>query len=144
MTTTSGSDPVPGRYFGRLVLHPLDGDLYELDEPFGYCTIGGDPWPVPAGFRTDGASIPRLLWRCIGHPFRTAYVEAAVVHDYLYSTQLPTRRYCDAVFHEAMLESGCSAGQAWAMWFGVRVGGWYPWRLHADRNAQRIGRSKGP
>ena len=36
MTTTTNGDPIPGRYFGRLVLHPLDAG----DRPAGMAKEG--------------------------------------------------------------------------------------------------------
>lgn len=65
---------------------------------------------VPAGFRTDGASIPRLFHNIIG-PFGS-YFHAAVLHDFLYSKASDfrwrpiTRRQADDLFLEAMFNSG--------------------------------------
>lgn len=80
---------------------------------------------VPAGFITDFASVPRL-------PF--AYMltggkanAAAVVHDWLYSTQTVDRATADAVFREAIGAAGHSGFTAWLMWLGVRLGGWVAW-----------------
>jgi hypothetical protein len=39
---------------------------------------------VPAGFESDGASIPRFAWSIIGHPFKDEYCLPALLHDYLY------------------------------------------------------------
>ena len=40
---------------------------------------------VPAGTTTDGASIPRFLWRVCGHPLEAPRVYAAMLHDWLYA-----------------------------------------------------------
>ena len=40
---------------------------------------------VPKGTTTDGASIPRFLWRVCGHPLEAPRVYAAMLHDWLYS-----------------------------------------------------------
>ena len=45
---------------------------------------------VPAGTRTDGASIPRFLWRVCGHPLMAPRVYAAMLHDWLYDGVNPT------------------------------------------------------
>lgn len=69
----------------------------------------GDWVNVPAGYLTDGASIPRALWWLLP-PWRE-YGQAAVVHDilceYLSITRagLPfriTREKCDDILMEAM------------------------------------------
>jgi len=39
---------------------------------------------VPKGYVTDGASIPRFLWRLCGSPMDLPRVYAAIVHDWLY------------------------------------------------------------
>ena len=77
---------------------------------------------VPAGFSTDFASVPRLpvAYMLTGD---TAH-EAAVVHDFLYSTKRVSRSKADAVFLEAMETLGMSWWRRRLMWLGVRVGGW--------------------
>jgi len=46
--------------------------------------VCGFRFTVPAGTRTDGASIPRFLWRICGHPLQVPRVYAALLHDWLY------------------------------------------------------------
>lgn len=64
---------------------------------------------VPVGFRTDGASVPRIFWNLLD-PWGP-YFPAALVHDYLYSkasTQRghSSRRQADEIFKEAMFNAG--------------------------------------
>lgn len=76
---------------------------------------------VPAGFKTDLASVPRLpivYWLAGGTSNK-----AAVVHDYLYTTGLVPRDVADAVLREASGCIGVPAWRRWIMWAGVRVGG---------------------
>jgi Protein of unknown function (DUF1353) len=77
---------------------------------------------VPAGFETDFASIPRLFWSSIGHP-AGEYAQAAVLHDWLYRSQLVPRARADALFSEAMKVLGVPGWRRWLMWAAVRVGG---------------------
>lgn len=92
-------------------------NLWVVTEPFKYF-IGspnsGRYVLVPAGFLTDGASVPRLLW-CLIPPWGK-YGQAAVVHDYLceYGTTIDEtkghtaqivcndREFADAMFLESM------------------------------------------
>jgi len=76
---------------------------------------------VPAGFQTDLASVPRLpiVFLLTGDTSN----EAAVVHDYLYSSGLLPRDVADAVLREASEITGVPAWRRWIMWAGVRVGG---------------------
>ena len=83
---------------------------------------------VPAGFRTNLASVPRIplaYWLAGG----TAQA-AAVLHDYLYRTKLFARVYADAVFYEATETDGSAVGipaesawRRWIMWAMLRVFG---------------------
>lgn len=82
---------------------------------------------VPCGFITDFASVPRLpfvYWLCGG-----VADEAAVVHDWLYSTGATSRKMADDVLAEACEALGLK-GWKWAkgarrsaMWAAVRLFG---------------------
>jgi len=92
---------------------------------------------VPAGFETDGASIPPAL-RLVLAVWGT-YGRAALLHDWLYGlirqgvfnsviprsgmTPREARRWADREFRIAALALGTSPWLAWFMWAGVRVGG---------------------
>ncbi|MCY1289935.1 hypothetical protein D9M69_511160 [compost metagenome] len=90
----------------------LGGDHWRVIEAFRFY-IGspesGEWVYVPAGYLTDGASVPRLFWSLI--PPWGSYGQAAVVHDilceYLSITKdgRPhpiTRARCDEILLEAM------------------------------------------
>lgn len=78
----------------------------------------------------DGASVPRVLWTAMGHPFTKAWERAALVHDYLYKTpsargQAPfseqsTREDIDALFLEMLLQDSVARSRAKTMWRNVR------------------------
>lgn len=76
---------------------------------------------VPVGFITDLASIPWIVeFLFLSDDTR----KAAVVHDWLYCENTLSRKECDDLFYEALIESGVNKQHALAMWIGVRVGGW--------------------
>ena len=83
---------------------------------------------VPAGFRTDLASIPRVLWNVL--PPVSKADHAAVIHDFLYQTGGVTRADADAVLNEAMEVAGVARVQRWLIYAGVRVGGWKVWNAY--------------
>lgn len=123
-----------------LSLSPLRGTtpatlVYVVREPLVF-TSSKFRVEVYPGLRTDGASVPRFLWWWTD-PFYGSHAPAAVIHDGLYSAQLTTRAEADRIFYEAMRESGVRWTQATAMYLGVRLGGWLPWRNHR-RNAENI------
>jgi hypothetical protein len=91
---------------------------------------------VPAGFVTDFASVPRipvafLLAGNCGH-------EAAVVHDWLYTTHETTRATADAVLREALQADGDPAWRAWLMWAGVRIGGARPYEQDGQKQPPHV------
>lgn len=107
-----------------------DGSNYEfeLTLPFVFRWNGCSGQPardivVPAGFRTDFASIPRPLQGFLDAVNDVA--PAAVVHDYLYTSQyFETRSIADRVFLDALQANGVGWIRARTLWAGVRVGGW--------------------
>lgn len=76
---------------------------------------------VPIGFRTDFASVLRLPF--VYWLFGGVADEAAVVHDYLYSTGACSRKLADEVFAEASKACGVPAWRRGPMWLGVRLFG---------------------
>lgn len=80
---------------------PEPVDLWRTTKPITYLALDGTNYTVPAGFVTDGASIPRALWTLVGAPLDT-YAEAAVLHDYLYRTGCVDKTRADDLLLEAM------------------------------------------
>jgi hypothetical protein len=92
-------------------------------------------WPiitVPAGTRTDGASIPRCFHALMG-PFGS-YFKAAVVHDYLYSKHSCRfhagidRPMADSIFLQAMEDCGVGWITRNVIFYAVRAFGWIPYK----------------
>jgi hypothetical protein len=88
-----------------------------------YTDPAGHVWVVPAGFITDGASIPQAFWSLIGSPFTGVYRMAPVFHDAAYDNWGVSREDADTMLHTALLELGCSQWLADVIYEGVRVGG---------------------
>ena len=87
---------------------------------------------VPAGYRTDLASVPRLpgiYWR-VGN----RAVLPSIVHDYLFEHDPHNwgRKVADRIFLEAMTDEKDPPWPTtrWAMYMGVRLGGWRAWRRY--------------
>lgn len=98
-----------------------------LDSPLIYHSeIIGGKITVPEGFSTDFASVPRVPVVYVLYANRGR--KPAVVHDYLYRLGKATRAICDAVFREALIADGESFPVAWAMWAGVRIGGFFAYK----------------
>ena len=116
------------RFEDALEVSPLDdGVNWVAVEAFYYDTdvpIPGKRIVCEAGFISDFASIPRILWTLVGAPAEGKYRKAAFLHDKLYRTRgLATRRMADAVLFEAMTVSGTNWLTRWEIYLGVRLGG---------------------
>lgn len=90
---------------------------------------------IPIGFKSDGASIPRLAWSIIGSPWTGKYKYAVVIHDYLTATQTTTRREADRIFLDAMKVLNVSRWKRRVIWLAVRLFGWSTWRKHKKNRA---------
>ena len=97
-----------------------------LLEDLVFYTKAGDSITVPAGFESDGASVPKLFWSAFP-PFGT-YLPAAVVHDLLCvqghnDKCLYTSVEAANIFYEAMRVCGVGRTKAHAMYYAVRYFG---------------------
>jgi len=111
--------------FGEaLQLERIPGTKYfKLIRPYVYY------WPrknktiiVPTGYKTDQASIPRVILPIIVD--NTGKItDAAVPHDYGYtdlSKQGWTKEDVDLMFRDAMIEAEMKKWRAYIAWAGVR------------------------
>jgi hypothetical protein len=140
------------RFEGKLVLVLLDDrdhpsirggrSLWGVEQPLSYLAgAGADQLiSVPAGFVTDLASIPRLVWSFF--PPDGPWAKAAVIHDYLYATKgtgnwkghlgvvraAPyTRAEADGILREAMADRQVGGFERAVIWTAVRLGGGAGW-----------------
>ena len=116
------------------IVRPLAGTDYVLAEDYYFpATVGG--WDVTVhvmpGFRTDGASIPRLLWPIFGSPYDPDIIAEAIGHDALYRGRIVPRRDADDAFRDMMKRRGrIRAWKRRRIWLGVRLFGWITWLRH--------------
>lgn len=97
----------------------LLAELSLQDDDYGLIT-------VPAGFRTDFASIRFLhnIFLFALYALLAGYGNyAATVHDWLYTTGPLTRKQADAVLYRGLRAEGIARWRAWLFWAGVRIGG---------------------
>jgi len=117
--------------FDRPLLYPPEyGDtMWELAADWRI-VFEGRVYRIPAGFRTDGASIPRPLWRICGTPLEAPRVYAALVHDWLYSGGDPdvTRAEADRIYRDLLIALGVSKVKAYVEWSALRLCGWTHWK----------------
>jgi len=129
----------PGTFTAALVIRKLPAQRrWWLEAPLGYRSRAGRVFIVPAGFETDGASVPRVLW-WLYPPFGGEYDRAAVVHDDLYARAEDfagadrghlSRGEADELMREMMEVDGFRKTGRWTIYTGVRLGGWVAWRRY--------------
>ena len=152
--------PEPGtriaafRYDSALVLLRLkDAVKMRSGEDADYLTGGpflvswqpeGEDWRqivVPAGLVTDLTSVPRLLRIVIGRV--GPWLEAAIVHDYLYiawqdlpdgAPRFADRAFADEIMRVAMIEAGVPR---WAVWLIHKAVRWFGAGAYARRDEDR-------
>lgn len=110
---------------GRVLVEPVTPVLWELHEEVRY--IGEkDEFIVPAGYRTDFATIPRIAVWLI--PRFGSYTKAAILHDWLITEYLDrgssrvTSNDVDNLFRRALRELRVPPWRRTLMWTGVRWG----------------------
>jgi hypothetical protein len=103
---------------------------------FSFYDPDGKRWHVPKGEPTDGASIPKVLWTVLGHPFDPDFINAAIIHDHFCreadksdtrELRDKLRKEADVMFYYACKADGCSRVKAFSMFKGVRIGASMPW-----------------
>lgn len=106
-----------------------NGDIVRLKRNMVYF-IGDKSIVVPKGFESDGASVPRLLWRSISPTIHPSTIAAAILHDWLYRKHLFgwNRYVADACFYSISRSDGLSWWRAALAWLGLRLFGWIAWR----------------
>ena len=84
---------------------------------------------IPQGFVTDYASIP---WAVRGLlPKQSRYSRAAVIHDYLYWSQICTKKQADNIMMISMKELGVSRWKRKAIYTAVDRAGGSAWVANA-------------
>ena len=107
----------------RPIIMPLDNGLWQLVEEWD---------GIPAGFVTDGGSIPRLLWRVIGPPVDAQTIAAFIRHDWNYQTARVKRKQADQQLYADLRAAGVSRLRAYAIYAGVRAFGGSHYCTDAD------------
>jgi hypothetical protein len=109
-----------------------DGRWVLLDPITYYGVPGIGNITVPEGFDTDFASVPRLPFMFMLLGDRADY--AAVLHDYIYRNAQYSRDIADAAFRWVAEQEGMGWLARWAMWSGLRIGGYWSYDQRHPEN----------
>ena len=114
-------------------------DVHRTDENGNIFTLREDlscaGLTIPAGFASDGASVPRFFWRLVFPPGDHKALKAAFVHDFLYRTHPAgwTREVADLLFLKLLIEEGMPKFRAALAWIGVRLFGGAAWKAGGQK-----------
>lgn len=112
----------------KLILEPISNGKGILLEEYVY-DVNGYLIRVPKSFITDGASVPKSL-QWLYNPYGK-YINAAVIHDYLYSVYNNTginRTLADKIFRHIMQENGIDKRTIKRFYIAVRCFGETSWK----------------
>lgn len=125
----------------------LGRKFYKVTQSFRFFRSREEPnvWAyVPAGYLSDGASVPRLFQWLI--PAWGRYGQAAVLHDILCDTLqlfkngVPvgiTRREADHLFLDGMIAAKVPWYTRWVLFAAVRLWGMFGWRSNPEWLAKK-------
>jgi len=106
----------------------LGSGKWMLTKAFTYNSKMAGKIVVPEGFVSDGASIPRLAWIFIGSPWSGKYAPGAIIHDYIYHTNMFSRKDCDDIFMESMKVLKVPSWKRIIIHRSLRMFGWTCWK----------------
>lgn len=116
-------------FIGDLIVKLVQDDesgVWELQAPLSfYSAVLDRTFTVPAGFRTDFCSVPRvpIAYAMLGDRAR----RAGTGHDKLYTSHEVDRLTADNLLKEMLLIDGVDECEAQAFYLGVRLGGGSHW-----------------
>jgi hypothetical protein len=109
-----------GKFNFDLLDEPVDGTKwFRSTLPFTFCRPNGVCIHVPANVDTDFATI----WKCFRWLLSRVgkHSKAAVLHDYLCTSKIVSRKLADRIFNEAMEPLKVNWIKRRLFYFGVRT-----------------------
>ena len=118
---------------------------WEIKEDFEY-VLNGNVYVIPAGFKFDGASIPKFL-----HPFLSpvgVLLIGGLVHDYAYkyatllrqnkrdTMGVITQKKADEIFRDINIGVNGFYLMNYLAYWSLRLGGFLAWNKHRKVNAK--------
>ena len=142
--------PIPIRtkdkgFFKGILMWLLGVRHWEIAEDFNY-EINDVKYVIPAGFKFDGASIPKFL-----HAFLSpvgVLLMGGLVHDYAYKYEtllkinkadtlgVISQKRADEIFRDINIGVNGFYLMNYLAYWSLRLGGFVAWNGHRKRNAQ--------
>ena len=130
-------------FFTMIKMWLLGVRHWEIAEDFKY-VLNGNKYVIPAGFKFDGASIPKFL-RTFFSPVGVLLM-GGLVHDYAYKyaclkrtnggLHLVDQKKADEIFRDICIEVNGFYTMNYLAYWSLRIGGFVAWNGHRKRNAK--------
>ena len=132
-------------FFTMIKMWLLGTRHWEIANDFKY-ELQGKEFVIPAGFKFDGASIPKFL-----HPFLSpvgVLLIGGLVHDYAYKYEtllksnrkdtmgVITQKKADEIFRDINIEINGFYLMNYLAYWSLRLGGFVAWNGHRKVNAK--------
>jgi hypothetical protein len=132
-------------FFTMIKMWLLGVRHWEIAKDFEY-TLNGEQFVIPAGFKFDGASIPKFL-----HPFLSpvgVLLIGGLVHDYAYKYATLLRqnkkdtlgtisqKRADEIFRDINIGVNGFYLMNYLAYYSLRLGGFLAWNKHRKVNAK--------
>ena len=99
-----------------------EGKCIETLEPC-HITCNGRSFVIPIGYRSDGASVPRFLWRLLSPCIDPLTLVPSIAHDYMYEWRIGTRYEADLWYAEVLCRGGYPQWKCLLTFIGLRLFG---------------------
>ena len=100
-------------------------------QPIGFTGNDGQWHTIPAGYVSDGASVPRFFWRILSPNIDGRTLLPSIIHDFEYENGIGTRKAADFDYGARLYENHYGIIRSGLTWIGVRIGGTRHWRAAA-------------
>ncbi len=112
----------PVKFLTKACIVPFKGYNYKTCKAMRVM-IDDKKYIIPKDFKTDLASIPRVLWSVFA-PQYSGFVAPAILHDYFYRCNSDvTRAFADEVLYSALIGENVTAFTASKFYLAVRLFG---------------------
>ena len=99
-----------------------NGDTFVTLEDHRF-TYKGTTYVIPAGYRSDGASVPRFFWRVLSPKIDPQTLDPSVEHDYMYDHAIGSRLGADRHYLARLVEYGYPIWKTVLTYYAVRIFG---------------------
>lgn len=115
-------------------VNPNKGRRWHLVEPFRFM-VDDKQLDIPAGFWTDFASVPRIIWPIIS-PYDLGM--GPIPHDFGYFTGFESKAYWDHVFEACMIKDKIPGWKRESAFQAVHLFGGKVWGAYRALNREHL------